>query len=93
MINEVLPFHPAVFAVGRDYQIIFLTSTRGLGWIEIDGERYTDEEAGLLYYGTVHKIPVPGDVLNRAGKYTAVFVEYADKKPYYPEGVEKLRKE
>ena len=93
MINEVLPFHPAVFAVGRDYQIIFLTSTRGLGWIEIDGERYTDEEAGLLFYGTVHKIPVPGDVLNRAGKYTAVFVEYADKKPYYPEGAEKLRKE
>ncbi|MBO6053282.1 MAG: metallophosphoesterase, partial [Clostridia bacterium] len=64
-----------------------------LGWIEIGGERSTDEEAGLLYYGTVHKIPVPGEVLNRAGAYTVVFVEYADKKPYYPEGVEKVRKE
>lgn len=93
MENEILLYHPAVFVVGSDYQIIFLTETRGLGWIEIDGERYTDEEAGLLYYGTVHKIPVPGAVLNRAKKYTVVFVEYADKKPYYPEGVEKVRKE
>lgn len=93
MTDSVLLYDPAVFVVGRDYQIIFLTSTRGLGWVEIDGERYTDEEAGLLNYGTVHKIPVPGSVLNRAGKYVAVFVEYADKKPYFPEGVEKVRKE
>ncbi|MCR4906805.1 MAG: metallophosphoesterase [Clostridiales bacterium] len=93
MENIPLLYDPAVFVVGRDYQIIFLTETRGLGWIEIGGERYTDEEAGLLFYGTVHKIPVPGDVLNRARAYTVVFVEYADKKPYYPEGIEKVRKE
>ena len=92
MDNTPLSYHPSVFAVGADYQIIFLTETRGLGWIEIGGERYTDEEAGLLYYGNVHKIPVPGEVLNRAQSYTVVFVEYADKKPYYPEGVEKVRR-
>jgi len=84
---------PCVFVVGRDYQIIFLTETRGIGWIEIDGARYTDEEAGLLFYGTVHKIPVPGAALNRARCYTAVFVEYADKKPYFPQGEEKVRRE
>ena len=92
MDNTPLSYHPSVFAVGADYQIIFLTETRGLGWIEIGGERYTDEEAGLLYYGNVHKIPVPGEVLNRARSYTVVFVEYADKKPYYPEGFEKVRR-
>ena len=90
--NSVLRFDPSVFVVGRDYQIIFLTTTMGIGWIEIDGERFTDEECGLLMYDTVHKIPVPGDKLNAAGHYTVVFVEYLDKKPYYPEGVEKVRK-
>ncbi len=93
MENTPLLYDPAVFVVGRDYQIIFLTATAGIGWIEIGGERYTDEEAGLLFYGKVHKIPVPGEILNAAGRYTAVFVEYADKKPYFPEGTEKLRRE
>ncbi|MGN1346146.1 MAG: metallophosphoesterase family protein [Eubacteriales bacterium] len=90
--NSVLRFDPSVFVVGNDYQILFLTTTMGLGWIEIDGERFTDEECGLLMYDTVHKIPVPGEKLNRAGHYTVVFVEYLDKKPYYPKGEEKVRK-
>ena len=51
-----LRFDPSVFAVGHDYQIIFLTARKGIGWIEIAGERFTDEECGLLQYGRVHKI-------------------------------------
>ena len=35
--EKILLFDPAVFMVGHDYQIIFLTSTKGLGWIEIGG--------------------------------------------------------
>ena len=93
MDNETLLYDPAVFVVGNEYQIIFLTSTRGLGWIEIEGEAFTDEEGGLPQYDSVHKIPVPGEKLNRAGAYTVVYVEYADKKPYYPVGEEKIRKE
>lgn len=93
MEEKILMYDPSVFVMGKDYQIIFLTSTKGLGWIEIDGERYLDEEGGLIIYDTVHKIPVPGDKLNAAGAYTVVFVEYADKKPYFPEGVEKVRRE
>ncbi|NLE13852.1 MAG: metallophosphoesterase [Clostridiales bacterium] len=90
--NSVLRFDPAVFVVGSGYQIIFLTSAMGIGWVEIGGDRFTDEECGLLMYDTVHKIPVPGAALNSAREYTVVFVEYADKKPYYPVGVEKVRK-
>ncbi len=93
METGVLLYDPAVFCVGWDYQIIFLTRTRGMGWVEIAGERFTTEEGGLLLYDTVHKISVPGELLDRAGKYTVVFVEYADLKPYFPKGVEKLRKE
>lgn len=93
MEEKILRTDPCVFVVGRDYQIIFLTETDGIGWIEIDNERFTDEECGLLKYGQVHKIPVPGETLNRAGRYTVVFVEYREKTPYFPKGVEKLRKE
>ncbi len=91
--EKILRTDPCVFVVGDGYQIIFLTLTNGIGWIEINGERYTDEECGLLKYGKVHKIPVPGDVLNTHKAYTVVFVEYKEKTPYYPKGEEKLRKE
>ena len=37
MEENVLRFDPSVFVVGHDYQIIFLTTTMGIGWIEIDG--------------------------------------------------------
>ena len=53
-MKQDLLYDPSVFRVGCDYQIIFRTKTKGLGWVEIDGARYTDEECGLLKYGTVH---------------------------------------
>ncbi len=92
MKNDLL-YDPSVFRVGKDYQIIFRTVTKGIGWIEIDGVRYTDEECGLLKYGTVHKICVPGTILDEKKSYTVVFVEYKEKPPYYPKGVETVREE
>jgi len=91
--NNVLKFDPCVFMVERDYQIIFLTETMGIGWIEIDGERFTDEEGGILKYSKVHKIEVDGNKLNASRRYTVVFVEYNEKPSYWPKGVEKVRKE
>lgn len=93
MDEKILRTDPCVFVVGEDYQIIFLTVTNGIGWIEIDGKRYTDEECGLLKYGMVHKIPVPGEALNSSRSYTVVFIEYKEKTPYFPKGEEKLRRE
>ncbi len=90
--NNYLIYDPSVFVMGEDYQIIFMTRTAGIAWLEIGGERYSNEEGGILPYDTVHKICVPGEQLNSAGAYTLVFVEYADKKPYSPEGVERVRK-
>lgn len=92
MQDSVLRFDPTVFAIGHDYQIVFLTATEGIGWIEIDGERFTDEECGLLQFGCVHKIPVSGALLNRVGQYTVVFHEYEEIRPYRSVGVEKVRK-
>ena len=90
-MNQYLKFHPAVFAVEKDYQILFMTTTDGIGWIEIDGVRYTDEECGLLHYGKMHKIPVDGAALDAAKAYTVVFVEYKEKPVYYPKGEEVVR--
>lgn len=87
-----LRFDPSVFAVGHDYQIIFLTARKGIGWIEIAGERFTDEECGLLQYGRVHKIPVPGAALSEAGAYTVVFAAYEEMLSNRPVGVETVRK-
>ncbi len=87
-----LRFAPCVFMVGTDYQIIFLTSTKGIGRVEIAEQVFCREEGGLPYHGNVHKITVPGELLNRTGCYTVTFTEYANRKPYYPEGVEKVRK-
>lgn len=87
-MKQDLLYDPSVFRVGCDYQIIFRTKTKGLGWVEIDGARYTDEECGLLKYGTVHKISVPGAALDEKKKYTVVFIEYKEKPPYFPKGVE-----
>lgn len=92
-MKQDLLYDPSVFRVGCDYQIIFRTKTKGLGWVEIDGARYTDEECGLLKYGTVHKISVPGVALDEKKKYTVVFIEYKEKPPYFPKGVETVRKE
>jgi len=91
-IREYLPYDPSVFVMGEDYQIIFITKTAGIGMIEIDGERFVNEECGILVHDTVHKICVPGKKLNLAKHYTLVFVEYADKKPYFPEGREVVRR-
>ena len=92
-MKQDLLYDPSVFRVGCDYQIIFRTKTKGLGWVEIDGARYTDEECGLLKYGTVHKISVPGVALDEKKKYTVVFIEYKEKPPYFPKGVETVREE
>lgn len=91
-MNEQLRFDPMVYLIGQDYQIVFITSTMGLGKIEIGDWVFTDEEAGLPAYGNVHKISVDGRVLDEAGAYTVVFKEYVEKPPYFPKGVETVRK-
>ncbi len=92
-MNKELVYDPSVFRVGNDYQILFRTQEMGIGWIEINGERYTDEECGLLKYGKIHKISVPGKALDEAKKYTVVFVEYKQKPPYFPKGTETVHDE
>jgi len=90
-MNTYLKYHPMVAPVEGEYQILFMTAVPGIGWIEVDGTRYTDEECGILHYGDMHKIRVDRAALDRAGQYTLVFVEYKEKPAYNAVGEEVIR--
>lgn len=61
----------AVYAVGDEYQIVFRSHVKGIGWVEINGKKYYDTYAGSMRSSSkVHKITVPQQVLDEAGAYT-----------------------
>ncbi len=91
-MDPILKCDPSVFVVGENYQIIFLTRETGLGWVEIGNLRYTTEEGGILKYGTVHSVRVPGSALNAAKAYTVVFRSCTEKKAYFSQTQEVLRR-
>ena len=46
-IAENLKTHPAVFAVGCDYQIMVPVKERCIMFVEVNGERYYDSSNGI----------------------------------------------
>ncbi|MBQ9731225.1 MAG: metallophosphoesterase [Bacilli bacterium] len=60
-----------VYAVEKEYQIVFSSETNSRAWVEIDGERYFDNYNGSnKSYTKIHKVSVPMTLLNNAKKYT-----------------------
>lgn len=60
-----------VYAVEKDYQIVFSTSDSAICWVEIGDERYYDLYAGSMRSkDKVHKVTVPQAILDDAGSYT-----------------------
>ena len=87
-------FHPTVFCVGNEYQIIFLTEKPGMGWIEIGGEKYLDAQNGLMRWNDeMHRVSVPREALDGAGAYAVCYQEMEDRKPYYPVHGDTVRRE
>ncbi len=85
---------PAVFAVGTDYQIMVPVTKPSLFWVEIDGEKFCDAQNGIMRsICTVHRVTVPMEFLDRAGKYTVCEREIIDRKPYFPETEATVRTE
>ena len=69
-INRI-SYKPVVYAVEKNYQIVFSTNSEATGWVEIDGKEYHDTYAGTAKKFTkVHKIEIPMTVLDAAKKYT-----------------------
>ncbi len=64
-------YEAVVYAVEDEYQIVFSTNDESLAWVEIDGEKYYDLYAGSMKSkDLVHKVTVPQEKLDKAGKYT-----------------------
>ena len=89
---SVLKTHPAVFAVGNSYQIMVPVSQETLRWVEVDGNCYYDDSNGIIRSRTsIHRMTVPVDTLNHAGKYTVCYREVIERKPYFSETSEIIK--
>lgn len=84
---------PAVFAVGCEYQIMVPVTENSLFWIEAGGEKFYDEQNGIMRsLCSTHRVRVPMHVLDRTGEYTACERVIIDRKPYFPETADTVRK-
>lgn len=64
-------YDPVVYAVEDEYQIVFSTNDESIAWVEVNGEKFYDLYAGSMKSkDLVHKVTVPQDKLDKAGKYT-----------------------
>lgn len=69
-INRI-SYKPVVYAVEKNYQIVFSSSSESTGWLEIGDKTYYDTYAGTTKkFSKVHKIEVPMTELDSAKKYT-----------------------
>lgn len=64
-------FAPTVYAVEDEYQIVWYTSARSTGWVEINGQKYYDAQSGnIRSTEKVHKVTVPMEVLDEEKSYS-----------------------
>ena len=81
----MLKTHPAVFAVGDQYQIMVPVTGESLLWVKVGGQIYCDESNGIMRsLRPIHRVIVPQEALNEAGHYTVCEKELIDRKPYFP---------
>lgn len=86
MENEMLKTHPAVFAVGDEYQIMVCVKAPCLMWVKVGNENFYDDSNGILRSNvTTHRMKVPAELLNEVKAYTVCWRKIIDRKPYFPE--------
>ncbi|MBE6585481.1 MAG: metallophosphoesterase [Ruminococcaceae bacterium] len=85
MDEPTLTYHPGVFMVEDDYEIIFICRRPALASVVVDGMTFTDNMNGVMCTDTeVHKIKVPMILLDQAKKYRVHLAPLADHCNYYP---------
>ena len=63
---------PAVFAVGKYYQIMVPVTEQSLFYVKVGDKTYYDEANGIMRsLELVHRVTVPQEELDAAGGYTA----------------------
>ncbi len=77
---------PAVFTIGEEYQIMVPVNKEVLMWVEAGNHKYYDESNGIIRSKTeIHRMRVPAEVLDKAGKYKICWREVIERKPYFTE--------
>lgn len=75
---------PSVYAVGRRYEIIVPVEKNCVMWVTVAGKNYYDASNGILRSASLtHKMSVPSEMLDSAGKYTVCWREVFNRKPYH----------
>ncbi|MBE6612975.1 MAG: metallophosphoesterase [Ruminococcaceae bacterium] len=84
-METIMKTHPAVFAVGRDYQIMVPVTKPALFYVKVGDKCYYDHSNGIIRSNvTTHRVCVPMDELNEAGSYTVCIKGIIERKPYFP---------
>ena len=77
---------PAVFVIGKEYEILINAKENGILSLEIEGEEYFEENAGVLATERAYaKIRVPQAVLDKAKAYTVIYHKTINHKAYFSE--------
>ena len=85
MEEPTLLYHPGVFLVEEDYEIILICRRNALASVVVEGRTFTDNRNGVMRTDTeVHKIKVPMNLLDKARCYRINLAPLADHCNYYP---------
>ncbi len=77
---------PSVFVIGEAYEILVNAKENGILYLEIGGEEFFEENAGVLATERAYaKIRVPQTVLDKAETYTVVYSKTICHQAYFSE--------
>lgn len=80
---NTISYEPVVYRVEDTYQIIFSSSTKSSGYVEVGEKRYYDTYAGSQKSEEkVHKVVVPMSALDEAKSYTIYSQSYLYRGPF-----------
>lgn len=82
----MLKTNPAVFAVNNTYQIMVPVTRESLFYVKVGENCYYDHSNGIMRsLSNLHRVIVPMEKLDNAGKYTVCVRPLIERKPYFTE--------
>ena len=75
---------PAVFAVGKEYEIMVSVTHESLFWVRVGDNCYYDESNGIMRsMSELHRVKVPMKELDEAKQYTVCVRPLIERLPYF----------
>lgn len=83
-MKNVFKTNPAVFAVGKNYQITVLVNCETVMWVRVGDKCFYDESNGILRSAKhIHTMTVPAEALDAEGQYTICYRRVIKRKAYF----------